>query len=102
MIALGRVFGLTIGLMGPLTAANSQSIAVPAYNPPIGRETAFHVELELTTERLGGDPIVPGAARGDFVDRLTVQERTADGFHVLWRFDARSRHPCKGARASIR
>ena len=96
MSALVRVFGLTVGLMGPLTAANAQSISVPAYNPPIGRETAFHVELELTTERLGGDPIVPGAARGDFVDRLTVQERTADGFHVLWQFDAALPPPLQG------
>ena len=68
--------------------ANAQSISVPAYNPPIGREMAFHVELEITTEQRGSDPLAPGTARGDFVDRLTVQERTPDGFHMLWQFDA--------------
>jgi hypothetical protein len=89
MSDLVRVFVWTIGLMTFLAwPANGQSISVPAYNPPTGRETAFHVELEITTEQRGSDPLAPGTARGDFVDRLTVQKRTSDGFHMLWQFDA--------------
>src|SRR5262249_34999784 len=89
MSHLVRVFGLTIGLMGTLAwSANAQSIVVPAYNPPIGRETAFHVELEITTETRSSEPLAPKTARSDFVDRLTVEERTPDGFHMLWQFNA--------------
>jgi hypothetical protein len=89
MSHLVRVFGLTIGLMGYLAwPANAQSISVPAYNPPVGRETAFHVELEIATETRGSDPLAQRTARGDFVDRLTVQERTPDSFQMLWQFDA--------------
>jgi hypothetical protein len=87
--SLVRAFALIMSLTSfPAWPANAQSISVPAYNPPIGRETAFHVELEITTEQRGSDPLAPGTARGDFVDRLTVQERTSDGFHMLWQFDA--------------
>jgi hypothetical protein len=89
MSHLVRVFGLTIGLMGTLAwSANAQSIVVPAYNPPIGRETPFHVELEITTETRSSEPLAPKTARSDFVDRLTVEERTPDGFHMLWQFNA--------------
>jgi hypothetical protein len=89
MSDLVRVFSLTIGLMGSLAwSAAAQSISVPAYNPPIGQEMAFHVELEITTETRGSEPLAPGTARGDFIDRLTVQARITAGFQMLWQFDA--------------
>jgi hypothetical protein len=94
---LARVFGLSMGLILSLPGiANAQSISVPAYNPPIGRETAFHVELEITNDVRGSDPLGPGTTRGDFVDRLTVQERTPDGFQMLWQFDAVLPPPAQG------
>jgi hypothetical protein len=89
MRELTRVFGLSFGLLLVLAPlADAESITVPAYNPPIGPETAFHVQIEMTTEMRGADPLAPGTTRADFVDRLTVQERTPDGFHMLWQFDA--------------
>lgn len=97
MSDLVRVFGLTIGLMGFLARpANAQAISVPAYNPPIGREIAFHVELEITNEMRSPDPLGTTTARGDFVDRLTVQERMSDGFQMLWQFDAALPPPAQG------
>ncbi len=89
MTKLVRVAVLSVGLMlGLARPSGAEVIVVPAYTPSIGKETAFRVQLETTIDMRGAEPLGPGTARGDFINRLTVLEHIPNGFRMLWRFDA--------------
>src|SRR5262245_23646578 len=89
MTKLVRIVMLGIGLTVAIPQASvAQGLVVPAYAPPNGREMAFRVQLETTIDMRGAEPLGPGTARGDFMNRLSVLGRTPNGFRMLWQFDA--------------
>ncbi|MBV8839474.1 MAG: hypothetical protein JO000_23320 [Alphaproteobacteria bacterium] len=71
-----RSLVVALALACMASAASAETVTLPAFAPPLGKEIAYHVQTDTTVSIADKGS---KTARGDFHNILNVGARTADG-----------------------